>query len=142
MDQAGAVCLFTQHDPSEFSMRFLNGTSSVDPAYEEKFKGSHSHDDSVKSVGLETDEPLSVDTFNSWIGDLLRERGPDIFRLKGIINFQGSAKRYVFQGVHMLFDSVADRAWQPGEKRQTQMIFIGRNLDREELTAGFRACIA
>jgi len=142
MDQAGALCLFTQHDPSEFSMRFLNGTSSVDPAYEEKFKGSHSHDDSVKSVGLETDKPLSVDTFNSWIGDLLRERGPDIFRLKGIINFEGSAKRYVFQGVHMLFDSIADRAWQPGEKRQTQMIFIGRKLDREELTAGFRACVA
>jgi G3E family GTPase len=41
----------------------------------------------------------------------------------------------------MLFDSVADRAWGPDEKRQTQMIFIGRNLDREELTAGFKACI-
>ncbi len=142
MDKPGAVCLFTQHDPSEFSMEFLCGTNPVNPAYEEKFKGSHSHDGSVQSIGLETDEPLDVDAFNSWIGELLQQKGPDIFRLKGIINFEKSAKRVIFQGVHMLFDSTADRAWQAGEKRQTQMIFIGRNLDREELTAGFRGCIA
>ena len=142
IDKPGAICLFTQHDPSEFRMQFVRGTIPVNPVWEEKFKGSHSHDDSVKSVGLETAEPLDADAFNSWISDLLRERGPDIFRLKGIINFQKSAKRIVFQGVHMLFDSVADRAWGPDEKRQTQMIFIGRNLDREALTVGFRACIA
>lgn len=142
MDKSGAICLFTQHDPSEFSMKFWRGANPVDPVYEERFKGSHSHDDSVKSVGLETDEPLDVDAFNSWISDLLREKGPDIFRLKGIINFQRSAKRVVFQGVHMLFDSVADRAWQPEEKRRTAIIFIGRNLDREELMSGFEACFA
>jgi len=96
----------------------------------------------VKSVGLETDEPLDVDAFNSWISELLQEKGPDIFRLKGIINFQRSAKRVVFQGVHMLFDSITDRAWEAGEKRRTQIVFIGRNLDREELTTGFLACVA
>jgi G3E family GTPase len=142
MDKPRTICLITQHDPSEFSMQFLRGTSPVNPVYEEKFKGSHSHDDSVKSVGLETDEPLDVDAFNSWISELLQEKGPDIFRLKGIINFQRSAKRVVFQGVHMLFDSITDRAWEAGEKRRTQIVFIGRNLDREELTTGFLACVA
>jgi G3E family GTPase len=140
MDRAGSVCLFTQHDPSEFSMKFMHETSPVDPVCEEKFKGSHSHDESVKSVGLESDEPLNLDAFNSWIGEILREKGPSIFRMKGILNFKGSAKRCIFQGVHMLFDSIADRAWKPDEKRRTQVIFIGRNLDREELLAGFRAC--
>lgn len=142
MEKPGAICLFTQHDPSEFSMQFLRGSSRVNPGYEEKFKGSHSHDDSVKSVGLETDEPLDVDAFNSWISELLQKKGPDIFRLKGIINFQRSAKRVVFQGVHMLFDSISDRPWEAGEKRRTQVVFIGRNLDREELTTGFLACVA
>jgi G3E family GTPase len=118
----------------------MHETSPVDPVCEEKFKGSHSHDESVKSVGLESDEPLNLDAFNSWIGEILREKGPSIFRMKGILNFKGSAKRCIFQGVHMLFDSIADRAWKPDEKRRTQVIFIGRNLDREELMAGFRAC--
>jgi G3E family GTPase len=29
-----------------------------------------------------------------------------------------------------------------GEKRRSQLIFIGRNLDRGELNAGFKDCLA
>jgi G3E family GTPase len=54
---------------------------------------------------------------------------------------QGLAQRFVFQGVHMLFDGRPDRDWKPGE-RKNQLIFIGRNLDREKLNEGFRACLA
>ena len=36
--------------------------------------------------------------------DLLRRRGTDIFRTKGVLNLAGNDKRFVFQGVHMLFD--------------------------------------
>ena len=142
MDGPGSVCLFTQHDPSEFNLKFMRGTSPADPVCADKFKGSHSHNESVKSVGLESDKPLNLEAFNAWIGEILREKGPDIFRMKGILNFKGSAKRCIFQGVHMLFDSIADRPWKPDEKRRTQVIFIGRNLHREELLAGFQACVA
>jgi G3E family GTPase len=112
------------------------------PQFEETFEAGHSHDDSVSSVGLESDQPLHLPSFNSWIGELLQTRGPDLFRMKGILNFKGSAKRCVFQGVHMLFSSTADRAWKLDEKRRTQMVFIGRNLNRKDLTAGFQRCIA
>jgi len=76
------------------------------------------------------------------MGTILRTKGPDIFRMKGILNFAGSKDRFVFQGVHMLFDGKPDRAWKPDEKRRSQLIFIGRNLDREELNAGFKDCLA
>jgi G3E family GTPase len=42
----------------------------------------------------------------------------------------------------MMFGGKADRPWKPGETRASQIIFIGRNLDREALTRGFRSCIA
>ncbi len=49
-------------------------------------------------------------------------------------------QRFVFQGVHMLFDGRADRPWG-NEPRRNALIFIGRNLDRAALTEGFRACL-
>lgn len=40
----------------------------------------------------------------------------------------------------MLFDGRSDRPWLEGE-RSNSLIFIGRNLDREALNAGFSACL-
>jgi hypothetical protein len=41
----------------------------------------------------------------------------------------------------MLFDGRPDRPWKDAERRN-QLIFIGRNLDRNQLNEGFRACLA
>jgi G3E family GTPase len=60
--------------------------------------------------------------------------------MKGILSFHGAKERYVFQGVHMLFDGRMDRPWREGE-RSNSLIFIGRNLNREQLNAGFNACL-
>ena len=54
--------------------------------------------------------------------------------------------RHFFQGVHMLltFGSSAEglgQPWQPGERRANKLVFIGRNLDREQLRSDFEACI-
>ena len=55
--------------------------------------------------------------------------------------------RHVFQGVHMLlqFSSSAEGAclpWKQDEKRVNKLVFIGKNLDRKELTDSFMACLA
>ena len=75
------------------------------------------------------------------MGALLQIKGGDIFRSKGILAIDGWEERYVFQGVHMLLDGRADRAWQAGEDRVNRLVFIGRNLDRAQLEQGFRACL-
>ena len=46
---------------------------------------------------------LDGERLNDWIGNLLRTKGPDIFRMKGILSIKGEPNRFVFQGVHMLF---------------------------------------
>jgi G3E family GTPase len=48
----------------------------------------------------------------------------------------------VFQSVHMLLEGDFDRPWKPGERRRTEFVIIGRNLDAVGLRAGFAACVA
>ena len=102
----------------------------------------HQHDQSVSSVGIELPGEVDVERLNGWLGELLAARGVDIFRSKGILAVAGSARQYVFQGVHMLFDGAEGRPWRDGEPRASRMVFIGRHLDRDELEAGFTRCLA
>ena len=111
-----------------------------DPAFLEQT--DHQHDQTVTSVGFQIDGDIDVDKLNDWLGELLGYRGVDIFRSKGILALENQSRQYVFQGVHMLFDGTEGREWRPDEPRTNRMVFIGRNLDRAELEAGFRGCLA
>ena len=101
----------------------------------------HQHDLSITSVGIDCEGKVSVQKINEWLGWLLGERGTDIFRMKGILNMWGDDRRFVFQGVHMLFDGTPGKPWGDGEERRNRMVFIGRNLDRQDLERRFKACI-
>jgi len=101
----------------------------------------HTHDHSVSSVGIIEERPVNPFKLHQWITDLLLDKGADMFRMKGILHLADNTNRFVFQGVHMLFDGQADRPWRADEPRLSQMVFIGRHLDRTALIAGFRSCL-
>lgn len=109
--------------------------------------GEHQHDETVSSVGIEMkDVALDIEKLNTWLRKLLGSRGEDIFRCKGILNVAGSDDRYVFQGVHMMMEMSSSAeggfdGWAKDAARTSRMIFIGRNLVRAELEAGFKACV-
>jgi G3E family GTPase len=113
----------------------------VRPEWQRDYHFAHEHDDAVGSVGIRQPGDLDGDRLNGWISGLLRTKGGDIYRMKGVLSVRGSDKRLVFQGVHMLFDAKFDRPWG-AEARVNALVFIGRNLDREELTAAFQGCLA
>ncbi len=138
----GIYAVFTQHRPEEFQMAIKtnSGEQALKPRAEHGFEAGHSHDNEVSSVGIECDGDINHIKFNEWLGCLLREKGADIFRMKGIVSVAGEDQRFVFQGVHMLFDGRPDRPWLD-EKRINQVIFIGRNLNRNELVEGFQKCL-
>ncbi|QOV23655.1 CobW family GTP-binding protein [Anabaenopsis elenkinii] len=101
---------------------------------------AHQHDDQVYSVALMEAGELDGEKLNAWLSELLRTQGPDIFRMKGILNIAGEDNRYVFQGVHMILDGRPDRPWKPNETRKNELVFIGRNLDGAKLKQDFLAC--
>jgi G3E family GTPase len=113
----------------------------VKPVWQKDFQHSHAHEDDVTSVGISTPGDLDGKKLNDWIGNLLKTKGGDIYRMKGVLSVKGSNKRLVFQGVHMLFDAKFDREWG-SDPRTNTLVFIGKNLDRAALNEGFKACLA
>jgi G3E family GTPase len=114
--------------------------SEVEPRASRAWVGAHEHDDEVGSFALEADGDLSAPRFHAWMGALLRERGVDLFRMKGFLAFEGEARRVVFHAVHMLAEAEPDRSF--AGPRRSQLVVIGRNLDRAAIEAGFRECLA
>jgi G3E family GTPase len=109
--------------------------------HEHEEEHDHHHAEDVTSVGIRAPGDLDEKKLSDWLGTLLRTKGQDIFRMKGVLAVQGREMRFVFQGVHMLMDGRPDRPWGT-DKRENTLIFIGRNLDRAELNEGFRSCLA
>lgn len=120
----------------------LDHATEVDPHFlePEDEHHHHHHDEKVTSIGLEADGECDGRKVNSWLTELVRTQGQDIFRMKGVFAIAGNPDRVIFQGVHMLIDAANGGAWD-SRKRENKLVFIGRNLDREALEAGFRDCL-
>ena len=99
------------------------------------------HDVTVMSVSLRGGE-MDQKKFFPWIQALTQAQGASILRLKGIIAFADDPDRYVVQGVHMIIEGDHQRPWRADEPRSSRLVFIGRDLDRESLTAAFEECAA
>ncbi|MGI8502866.1 MAG: CobW family GTP-binding protein [Hassallia sp.] len=117
----------------------LDRALEIDPNF--LGEDTHVHDESVYSVALVEQGAVDGEKLNNWLSELLRTQGVDIFRMKGILNIAGEDNRFVFQGVHMIFDGKGDRPWKTNETRKNELVFIGRNLDEAKLREDFRACL-
>jgi G3E family GTPase len=102
----------------------------------------HYHDEEIRSVSLSVEGDVDPDKFVPWLESYVQTEGASILRAKGIVAFKGEPKRFVFQSVHMLLDGDLQRDWQPHEKRMSRLVFIGRNLDEDNITKGFLSCVA
>ena len=138
VEKAGAYLVFEScgHDPLHIQVK----GEPVKPGWQKDFHAAHTHNDAVTSVGISTPGDLDGRKLNDWISELLRTKGGDIYRMKGVLSVKGSTKRLVFQGVHMLFDAKFDREWGT-DPRTNSLVFIGRKLDRAALNEEFQTCL-
>jgi G3E family GTPase len=101
----------------------------------------HYHDEEMQSLALRTDKPLDPMKFMPWLQNLVATEGQKILRSKGILAFTDDDDRYVFQGVHMMLEGDHQRKWKEGERRESRLIFIGRELPEQAIRDGFESCI-
>jgi G3E family GTPase len=119
----------------------LDAALALDPGLLDGSPHEHGHEHApIAAVGLRMEDPVDGPAFDAWLGDFIQERGPDLFRYKGVLSVDGTAERMLLQGVHMMAESRPGKPWEDGERRATELVFIGRDLDREVLEAGLRAC--
>mmetsp|Transcript_20765 Transcript_20765/g.52049 ORF Transcript_20765/g.52049 Transcript_20765/m.52049 type:complete len:335 (+) Transcript_20765:26-1030(+) len=119
----------------------LQRVVDMEPGFLAEEGHGHSHDSSITSVGIQKEGTLDLNRLNRWMSTLLKDKGVDIYRSKGVLSIQGMKEKFVFQGVHMTFNGEPTKEWGEGEARVNRMVFIGKNLDRKELTDGFDACL-
>ena len=101
----------------------------------------HQHDPSLESLSFTYAADFDRASLDAYLKGLLKSQGEDIFRLKGILAVAGEPNRVVLQGVHRLIELRPADAWG-SQKRESKLVFIGRNLEKKNLVRGLRACLA
>ena len=122
----------------------LDRTLEMDPEFLDT-DAEHEHDQRVTSTSARFEGDLNVNKLDRWIGTLMRDKGEDLFRYKGVLSVKGMDEKFVFQGVHMLFSGDYSKEiglWKEGETRECRFVFIGRDLDHKALQDGLMECIA
>ena len=134
-------------DPSELigiGSFDLDKTLEMDPEFLDT-DSEHEHDQNVTSISSRFKGELNVNKLESWIGELMQTKAEDLFRYTGVLAVKGMDQKFVFQGVHMLFGGDFSQEiglWKDGEDRECRFVFIGRDLDHQELEAGLLECKA
>ena len=136
-------CQQSKVDPKQLigiSAFSLSKTLEMDPEFLNT-EGEHEHDPSVSSTSTKFEGFLNIKKLNMWISELIQTMGANLFRYKGVLSVAGMEKKFVFQGVGMLFSGgFVDAVWGPEEKRENRFVFIGKDLDKKALMDGFMAC--
>jgi G3E family GTPase len=102
---------------------------------------NHKHSEDIETVAIATPGDLDGLKVSQWFRELIAEFGERIMRMKGILNLRKDPDQFVFQGVHMLFEGRPGRAWAADEERVNRLVFIGKELDGQKITEGFKNCI-
>ena len=119
----------------------MNDVLDVDPAFFNDDHHHHHHNDDIHSFIYETDRPFDPMKLERYIASLTSVYGQDMLRYKGVLYLQGTDRRVVFQGVHML--AVSDVLGPWGDRKpSSKIVFIGRNLPEEAIRRGLTTCLA
>jgi len=119
----------------------LKRTLEMAPGFLDE-KKQFKHDQEVSSFSIDMETEVDLEDVQKWVGSLLQEKGNDIYRMKGVLAIKHADMKFVFQGVHMLFNGNFEDDWEEDEDRTCKMVFIGKNLQPMELKRQFMMCAA
>lgn len=98
------------------------------------------HDRDIRAFSLSFDKPLHWQGVGTWLEMLVSTRGESLLRVKGILDLAGQERPVVVNGVQHLFHApTLLPAWPAGEARRSRLVFIVRNLERDDLLRGLEA---
>lgn len=117
----------------------INRVLNFEPEFLTDLDAEHEHDKTVSSVSVKFEGELMVGKLEQWINQLVEVKGADLFRYKGVMAVKGMQKKFIFQGVGMLYSDEYCFEWGEGETRECRFVFIGRNLNKKELVDGVMA---
>jgi G3E family GTPase len=97
------------------------------------------HSDGISSFVLEWQQPVEWAAFRSAMETLIALRGPDLLRVKGILNVAGCRGPVVVQYVqHLAHPPVELQSWLD-QNRDSRVVFIARNIEESQIRDLFAA---
>ena len=99
----------------------------------------HRHESDIRTFTLRYDSPFSWTTFSQCMEVLTAMRGPDLLRVKGLVNVEGRRGPLVVQGVQHLFHPPIELADWPSADHSTRLVFITRGIERGAVEGLFTA---
>jgi G3E family GTPase len=97
------------------------------------------HDDHIRAFCLTFDEPLPWSVVTSALDALVSYRGPDMLRMKAILNVEGNDKPVVVHGVQHVFHPPAMLDEWPDADRRSKLVFITRDIEESTIKKLFNA---
>lgn len=79
-----------------------------------------------------------------WLEDVLWEGRADlgeVYRLKGVVEVEGSRRLHIVQAVRELYDIVEGPERPEGDALLTRLVLIGQDLQREKLLDSFNSMV-
>lgn len=123
-------------------VRGFNLNSILDIAPDFLDEDKHTHNDDIQSFVFKNEKPFDGQKFEEFMGSVTQVYGPDMLRYKGILQIKGNERRALFQGVHMLMGLDWGRKWEPSDKKESKIVFIGRKLPKDFIIQGLTLCLA
>ena len=99
----------------------------------------HSHDPDVQTCSVRIAGELDGELVEAAAREIAADHGADLLRWKGVLAIAGNDRRVALQGVHRIFEIHDLDRWE-GPHRDSRAVFIGKNLNRDELTRCLQGC--
>lgn len=116
----------------------LDRKLAVDPEFLNELRTRHHHD--INSVSFTYDKPFVIEKLEYFIQQMSEKE--QIYRSKGFLSIADNPRRAIFHGVNNRFTLLWDRLWKKDEKRESQLVFIGKNLDEAKIRKQLDGCLA
>lgn len=121
----------------------LQNILKIEPDFLESDGTDHVHNPNINSFTMRYPGSVNMQALNKWLQVILQEYNEDIYRMKGFLSVEGCPDKFVFQGVHMIFNATPAEPWKDGEKRENLLVFIGKKMVEHEkdFRASFEKCL-
>ena len=119
----------------------LNPLRLTEPRHGERdgFIAEAAHSDGIASFVLTEDAAVPWDGFARAMETLTALRGPDLLRVKGLLNVAGCRGPVVVQFVQHLAHPPVELAEWPGDDRRSRVVFIARGISECQVRDLFAA---
>jgi len=85
---------------------------------------------------------LNGELLDQWLSQVIREHGPRLYRMKGILAIRNLPNRLSIHAIHHNIQAAPLKPWADGEERISKLVFIGRELPQQQFEEAFLKCMS